>query len=144
MCFVQTHQCCCTWNICQTKNQKVAADLRPVARRLRPALNLLDRVLPGVWIFPGHQHWLKTAHEPCVKQHTHTRHGQTHSEGNSRAVRRRSSTDRSLRCTDKAQKASHGQRWAWPGSPHARRWRAIPPRCTRSRRKRWSGGPRPG
>lgn len=60
---------CCAWNICPRKSQRVAADLRPVARRLCPALNLLDGVLPGVWVLPGHQHGLKTAHEPCTDKH---------------------------------------------------------------------------
>lgn len=49
-----------------------------------------------------------------------------------------------LRTEATKRKASHGQKWAWPGSPHARQWRAIPRRCTRSRQRRWSGGPRPG
>lgn len=43
-----------------------------------------------------------------------------------------------------SRKASHGQRWASPGSPRGRRWRAAPPRCTRCRQRRWSGGPQPG
>lgn len=102
-----------------------STDLRPVARWLRSALDLLDRVLPGVWVLPGHQHRLETAHEPCRNTHKHI-------QIESRAVKQQS------------QKASHGQRWAWPGSRPGRQLRANRRQCTRSHQRRWSGGPRPG
>lgn len=59
-------------------------------------------------------------------------HPQTYSEIESRAVKQQS------------QKASHGQRWAWPGSRPGRQLRANRRQCTRSHQRRWSGGPRPG
>lgn len=49
----------------------VVTDLWPVASWLGSAVNLLDRILPGVWVLSGHQHWLKTAHKPCRESSRH-------------------------------------------------------------------------
>lgn len=46
---------------------RVVTDLWPVAAWLGSAVNLLDRVLPGVRVLSGHQHWLETAHKPCTE-----------------------------------------------------------------------------
>lgn len=48
----------------------VVTDLWPAAFRLGSALNLLDCILPGVWILPGYQHRLKTAKNSCREEKT--------------------------------------------------------------------------
>lgn len=52
-------RCCCCFLWC------VVTDLWPAASRLGSVVNLLDRLLPGVRIRPGHQHRLETAQNPC-------------------------------------------------------------------------------
>lgn len=82
---------------------------------------------------------------PVWSGHT-TRNKHIQREKKTQAVQRWSSTVRIafVQPSDKKRKASHGQRWAWPSSPHARQWRATPRRCTQSRQRRWNGGPPPG